>query len=318
MLRIFIVSNLIPGDPTSIDIVKKIKERVSAHESPAMLVDLGAENSAYSKDSHEYYALLAPVIENVPYHPIRRVRDNAVESVDFLDIGGVKLLFPFIENYHPSDEQHHSEIQNVLSNALQNPNPHLSVVFQRDVFVGSNKDQEKALATALEKLFVNAHISLVVSGGAKVYARKATSGRENSLPIYVTTGIGSSNFSALKPPSGELIAKYKPSFGELTINCSLSFNYQQRDILGNSIDTFDYDVEGVDGSDAKHSNEKIIAIIVLGCSLAFLGYFIYSWVSCYLKKPRVIEREEVSSGIGENREGYVMQPMTVAPKQSSL
>ena len=32
----------------------------------------------------------------------------------------------------------------------------------------------------------------------------------------------------------------------------------------------------------------MIAVVVLLCSLAFLCYFIYSWVSCYMKKPRVL------------------------------
>jgi len=41
-------------------------------------------------------------------------------------------------------------------------------------------------------------------------------------------------------------------------------------------------------SEEKQRNyAKIIALIVVLCSLSFLGYFVYSLISCYSKKPRL-------------------------------
>ena len=59
----------------------------------------------------------------------------------------------------------------------------------------------------------------------------------------------------------------------------------------------------------------MIAVVVLLCSLAFLCYFIYSWVSCYMKKPRVREDYAANEGV-ENPaagEGYDMRQLANIP-----
>jgi hypothetical protein len=37
----------------------------------------------------------------------------------------------------------------------------------------------------------------------------------------------------------------------------------------------------------------IIAFIVLGACLAFMGYFVYSWIKCYKNKPKIIEDHDL-------------------------
>ena len=54
------------------------------------------------------------------------------------------------------------------------------------------------------------------------------------------------------------------------------------------------------------SKERVIAIVVIVCSLLFLVYFIYSWISCYIKKPKVVE-ESRNDDIGT---GYDMRSIT--------
>eukprot|EP00826_Nyctotherus_ovalis_P059793 TRINITY_DN8348_c0_g1_i15.p2 TRINITY_DN8348_c0_g1~~TRINITY_DN8348_c0_g1_i15.p2 ORF type:complete len:105 (-),score=25.51 TRINITY_DN8348_c0_g1_i15:103-417(-) len=84
------------------------------------------------------------------------------------------------------------------------------------------------------------------------------------------------------------------TYGDLTIKDASEFKYEQKGWEGKVVDKFENARPA-----AKRGKEKIIAIVVLVCSLLFLCYFIYSWLSCYLKKPRVTEERE--------QRGYAMQ-----------
>ncbi len=97
------------------------------------------------------------------------------------------------------------------------------------------------------------------------------------------------------------------------------YTYEQFGTDGKVIDSFSSFVEILQRND-DHSKEKVMAIIVMCCSLAFLCYFIYSWVSCYMKRPRIREPQpqepsgemhEESATSGE--EGYDMRPTPNAP-----
>ncbi len=98
----------------------------------------------------------------------------------------------------------------------------------------------------------------------------------------------------------------------LTIVNGTHFSYVQVEAAGKVVDSF------YGGMEPKpvvkdHTRDKIIAVVVMGCSLVFLCYFIYSWVSCYMKKPKV--REAVPQGGHEegSGEGYDMRPVGTVP-----
>lgn len=79
------------------------------------------------------------------------------------------------------------------------------------------------------------------------------------------------------------------TFGVLSIDDGKGYIYKQFMYHGALLDSligYSSDSQG-----KKSSNEKQLAIIVLICSMAFLCYFIYSWISCYVKKPKVKESD---------------------------
>ena len=97
-------------------------------------------------------------------------------------------------------------------------------------------------------------------------------------------------------------------FGVLTIKGNATtYTYEQFDSTGKSLSKFEESIE-------EHSSEQVVALIIVCCSLAFLCYFIYSWVSCYMKKPRIkdehenvaVKEQKDSDGMGE---GYDMRPI---------
>ena len=91
------------------------------------------------------------------------------------------------------------------------------------------------------------------------------------------------------------------SYGMLTIVNSSNFYFEEKDLRGTVIDSYH---KGNKYTEEGRKKEVIIALIVLICSLLFLCYFIYSWLSCYLKKPRISKEDE------ENQKaGYAMQPI---------
>ena len=110
-----------------------------------------------------------------------------------------------------------------------------------------------------------------------------------------------------------------PWFGVLTVFNESCYEYKQVTYKGEVMDIFTVNTASSTESNKTNptgktsSNEKTIAIVVMICSLAFLCYFIYSWVSCYMKKPKVRESEvpqhelENGDGVGE---GYDMQPVS--------
>ncbi len=98
------------------------------------------------------------------------------------------------------------------------------------------------------------------------------------------------------------------SYGVLSVWNSTTFTYEQRDRKGNLIDSYTY-APPTTSKEPKSGlvKQKIIAGVVLTCSLLFLCYFIYSWISCYMKKPRTEERERIGRG---EEHPYAMQPIS--------
>jgi len=112
----------------------------------------------------------------------------------------------------------------------------------------------------------------------------------------------------------------KMAYGILSVQNSTCYSYSQFSSTGNKLHSYSYCSENPSVATKSNSNEKTIALIVVICSLAFLCYFIYSWVSCYMKKPRVrefehqpMEEEADREGGGhDSGEGYDMKPITGA------
>eukprot|EP00826_Nyctotherus_ovalis_P016013 TRINITY_DN14608_c0_g1_i4.p1 TRINITY_DN14608_c0_g1~~TRINITY_DN14608_c0_g1_i4.p1 ORF type:complete len:184 (-),score=27.91 TRINITY_DN14608_c0_g1_i4:151-702(-) len=100
--------------------------------------------------------------------------------------------------------------------------------------------------------------------------------------------------------------KSNETFGLLTINSS-HYEYKQFDYNGELMASVSREKRRVRG----YSKEKTIAVVVVVCCLLFLCYFIYSWISCYVKKPRIQEVEEQKED--DFGAGYDMKPVTVDP-----
>ena len=94
------------------------------------------------------------------------------------------------------------------------------------------------------------------------------------------------------------------TFGVLSISNQKDYQYKQFTYDGNELDTFSGTIPVL--TKKRNSRERTTAFIVLICCIAFLGYFIYSWISCYMKKPKIQDKEEHNvnedEGVGYNME----------------
>ena len=138
--------------------------------------------------------------------------------------------------------------------------------------------------------------------------------------IYIVTGSVNSKPNYSPRRNDNLYLKFEPSYGVLSIANTSTLVYRQFAQNGAKIDELFIPILS-----ASHSREKMVAIIIIICSLAFLCYFIYSWVSCYLKKPNIKEyshhepREltpiegKHANDKDEAEEGYDMRPVSGNP-----
>ena len=136
----------------------------------------------------------------------------------------------------------------------------------------------------------------MISGGYESYNR-----HQDKNILYVSAGNASDirNYQAKVIDDIEFLSG--PSFGMLTIVNSSNFYFEEKDLKGTVIDFY---YKGNEYKEEGRRKEVIIALIVLICSLLFLCYFIYSWLSCYLKKPRISKEDEENQKVG-----YAMQPI---------
>ncbi len=86
------------------------------------------------------------------------------------------------------------------------------------------------------------------------------------------------------PNKRDLVVSLQASYGLLAVYNETWMSYQQVATEGKLLDFV-----MLEARDPPLSRDKLIAIIIIICSLAFLCYFVYSWVSCYLKKPKIRE-----------------------------
>ena len=96
----------------------------------------------------------------------------------------------------------------------------------------------------------------------------------------------------------------------LTVWNETTYTYEQMNYKGEVIDSFSGKINGNKRVNI-YSREKLIAIIILTCALTFLCYFIYSWVSCYMREPKIRDRIELTEGKGpsERVKEYDMHPV---------
>jgi len=134
----------------------------------------------------------------------------------------------------------------------------------------------------------------VITGEEDYYGRAWS--KENEA-WYITAGNGSDdlNHEIFNLNHGKFVKGL--TYGSLTIWSSSEFTYKQKELNGKEVDSFTYSEQ----AEKKKSNQRIMAIVILVCSLMFLCYFIYSWLSCYLKKPRISR--------GADPMGYPMESM---------
>jgi len=116
---------------------------------------------------------------------------------------------------------------------------------------------------AVNQLYENKRVHLIVSGDS-----------------------GSNKFHKTKEQKSVQFGNNE-TFGVLTIDESKAYTYKQFSYDGAILTSFTGQL--ADNQPKGSSKERNMAIIVLICSMAFLCYFIYSWISCYIKKPKVKE-----------------------------
>ncbi len=114
--------------------------------------------------------------------------------------------------------------------------------------------------------------------------------------MYIAEGLGSFELTYTPVERPDLHLEFEPSYGKLSILNGSTLRYRHIQIHEQNFDQLYIPLRTVSGS-----REKIVAIIIIVCSLAFLCYFVYSWVSCYLKKPNIHEHShrpvrELASG----------------------
>ena len=94
------------------------------------------------------------------------------------------------------------------------------------------------------------------------------------------------------------------SIGRLSILNELFALYSQISVEDSIVDEFYIKNEQEKDGEMKTSNsEATIAIIVIICSLGFFCYFAYSFIRCYIKKPKLITSDDESGNKAENGEG---------------
>jgi len=153
----------------------------------------------------------------------------------------------------------------------------------------------------LRRIYRNRQVSAVISGSENFFGKTMDESKQ-------TLCIDNGGVNILRQPEvimNETEFYYDgPSYGVITVWNKTAFTYEHKNVYGDNINVIDYVIDNPDDESSASSRregtktDKMIGIVVLICSIAFLGYFIYSWVSCYIKKPRVLEEGQ--------KDGYSM------------
>lgn len=106
--------------------------------------------------------------------------------------------------------------------------------------------------------------------------------------MYINNGQGLKTFNQTLASNKSLLVNYTPSYGILTFYNSSVYAYSQNNENEETVDAFNYTINK-SKKDTAISKEDYLAIIIIICCVIFMGYFIYSIVTCYLKKPKTDE-----------------------------
>eukprot|EP00826_Nyctotherus_ovalis_P043224 TRINITY_DN4527_c0_g1_i5.p1 TRINITY_DN4527_c0_g1~~TRINITY_DN4527_c0_g1_i5.p1 ORF type:complete len:323 (-),score=78.73 TRINITY_DN4527_c0_g1_i5:168-1136(-) len=266
--RAYIVSDLDPVNPRAKQLIQTILEQCrNSNKGFKVLVDLSETREGSPTLNRDYSELLAPLASSVTYQSLPAFKnDFPFNSPYTVELNNAVLAFPLINT---SSEILPMSLGSFLDLSFANVNNKLRVAFQ--------KDKSYLEVGAVKELYESKRVHLLISGGGDKYKLHGTK-KQRSVQF------GGNE-----------------TFGVFIIDDSKSYSYRQFLYNGDLVDSF---IGRLSDNESKgKSSERQLAIIVLICSMAFLCYFIYSWISCYVKKPKVKD-SDITDDYGEDQKEF--------------